>query len=389
MVFRREGTYGLVAMMILVVGTMMLFVAPAWAQSPKCRIVVGERETAGPLAGLDVERKTDKGPKNCVSDGDILVVVVPNAFDTPENIESITIQDADGTQGTFFDDQNAQIETSDNGNIRIEVTDEPIIAEGATPEDPRDELTGNQFTVVTTTTENGGGGGGGNRTPRTPPPGLFDEDEDGIPDVFDENEDGDEEDEEDEDQDVSVTSDEDEDCIETDTDTDTNTANETNSDTLDGDFSEDSFEGDESASLERIDFELVAFHEDDSDDPFETDDTNNDDDADDNDTEDEDPEDDLDNGTLEECEDEGGVSATSDGDGATAETPGATARAGGDPDDQEPVTEVPDDVEDEIPTSGPLPNTDGFSLVFLALSTALSISGLMAFWAVVVRRARA
>jgi hypothetical protein len=53
------------------------------------------------------------------------------------------------------------------------------------------------------------------------------------------------------------------------------------------------------------------------------------------------------------------------------------------------VTEVPDDVEDEISTSGTLPNTDGFSLLILAVSTALSLGGLLAFWTVVARRARA
>jgi hypothetical protein len=86
-------------------------------------------------------------------------------------------------------------------------------------------------------------------------------------------------------------------------------------------------------------------------------------------------------------DEDGPVNATSEDGQAEASTPGATARAGGDPDDLEPETEVPDDVEDEIPTSGPLPNTDGVSLLVLAISTALSVGGLVAFWAVVVRRA--
>jgi hypothetical protein len=85
-------------------------------------------------------------------------------------------------------------------------------------------------------------------------------------------------------------------------------------------------------------------------------------------------------------DEDGPVSATSEDGQAEASTPGATARAGGDQDDLEPVTEVPDDVEDEIP-SGLLPNTDGFSLVVLALTTTLSVGGLLAFWAAVLRRA--
>ena len=53
------------------------------------------------------------------------------------------------------------------------------------------------------------------------------------------------------------------------------------------------------------------------------------------------------------------VSATADDGGAEARTPGAVARSG-DPDNLEPVTEAPDDVEDEIDTGGqPLPNTAG------------------------------
>jgi len=87
----------------------------------------------------------------------------------------------------------------------------------------------------------------------------------------------------------------------------------------------------------------------------------------------EDAENDLDEDgevTTDQYEDEGDdlgdddspVSANADEDGAEASTPGAVASTGGDPDELEPVTDPLGDVEDEIPTSGPLPNTGGVSL---------------------------
>ncbi len=57
--------------------------------------------------------------------------------------------------------------------------------------------------------------------------------------------------------------------------------------------------------------------------------------------------------------DDDGVSATADEDGAEASTPGASASAGGDPDEQAPERSTRGDVVDEVPTSGPLPNTGG------------------------------
>lgn len=62
-----------------------------------------------------------------------------------------------------------------------------------------------------------------------------------------------------------------------------------------------------------------------------------------------------------------GVSATADGDGAEASTPGAAASAGQDPDELDPVTDRLGDVEDEVPTSGPLSNTGGMSVLAVIL----------------------
>jgi hypothetical protein len=66
------------------------------------------------------------------------------------------------------------------------------------------------------------------------------------------------------------------------------------------------------------------------------------------------------------------------GDGvAEASTPNAVARAG-DPDELEPITSTPDDVVNEIPTSGPLPNTGGLPLSYwlLPLAGLLLLAGL-------------
>jgi uncharacterized repeat protein (TIGR01451 family) len=273
--------------------------------------------------------------------------------------------------------------------ILVEAAQEGTALNSAVVSDTNDSNTANNTATAETEINDGGGRRfdrdrfDRDRFDRLPPgflpPDFFEEDE-----FDDDGFDGDEDIDEDEDDvDSSVTSTDD--CIET-FDTD---------DTEDSD-TEDSFEendtGDadtESASLERIDFETVAFQTnngtDDTDefseeeDSFETEDFD----------EDEDIEDDLDTDALDECEDEGddGVSATADDGQAEASTPGASARSGGDPDDLKPRRDVPDDVVDEVTTIGELPNTDGISLLVLALTTAPSIGGLVMFWAVVVRRA--
>lgn len=65
-----------------------------------------------------------------------------------------------------------------------------------------------------------------------------------------------------------------------------------------------------------------------------------------------------------------GVSATADENRAEASTPGASASAGGDPDNQAPLTRPQGNVVDEVPTSGPLPNTGG---VPVAAGTVLAL----------------
>ncbi|MCA1719096.1 MAG: hypothetical protein LC781_20485 [Actinobacteria bacterium] len=84
-----------------------------------------------------------------------------------------------------------------------------------------------------------------------------------------------------------------------------------------------------------------------------------------------------------------GVSATSDGDGAEASTPGAFASSGGDPDELAPETSTQGDVVDEIPTSGPLPNTGG---VPVAAGTVVALvlfgAGLLVVRLVMIWRGR-
>ena len=91
----------------------------------------------------------------------------------------------------------------------------------------------------------------------------------------------------------------------------------------------------------------------------------------------------------DDFDDGSGVSATSDGDGAEASTPGASASAGGDPDAFAPETSTQGDVVDEVPTSGPLPNTGG---VPVATGTVLALvlfgAGLLAVRLVMVWRER-
>jgi uncharacterized repeat protein (TIGR01451 family) len=77
------------------------------------------------------------------------------------------------------------------------------------------------------------------------------------------------------------------------------------------------------------------------------------------------------------------VSATSGNGQAEASTPGAVARSG-DPDEQAPLTSTPDNVVDEVPTSGPLPNTGGMSPLYwlVPLAGLLILAGLPVYrWA--------
>jgi hypothetical protein len=65
-----------------------------------------------------------------------------------------------------------------------------------------------------------------------------------------------------------------------------------------------------------------------------------------------------------------GVSANADENGAEASTPGAVASANGDEDTLPPVSGPQGNVVDEVPTSGPLPNTGG---VPVATGTVLAL----------------
>jgi hypothetical protein len=84
-----------------------------------------------------------------------------------------------------------------------------------------------------------------------------------------------------------------------------------------------------------------------------------------------------------------GVSATSDGDGTEASTPGAFAESGGDPDELVPETSTQGDVVDEVPTSGPLPNTGGVPVAAGAVvALVLFGAGLLMVWLVMIWRGR-
>jgi hypothetical protein len=84
-----------------------------------------------------------------------------------------------------------------------------------------------------------------------------------------------------------------------------------------------------------------------------------------------------------------GVSANADENGAEASTPGAVASANADEDTLPPVSGPQGDVVDEVPTSGPLPNTGG---VPVATGTVLALvlfgAGLLVVRLVMIWRGR-
>jgi LPXTG-motif cell wall-anchored protein len=75
---------------------------------------------SGPAAGLAVTVEDNDG-NGIISPGD--VIIIPGEYDVADGA-SVTLQDADGTQGTLIDDVNAVIT---KGSVVIEVTDWPII----------------------------------------------------------------------------------------------------------------------------------------------------------------------------------------------------------------------------------------------------------------------
>ncbi len=83
------------------------------------------------------------------------------------------------------------------------------------------------------------------------------------------------------------------------------------------------------------------------------------------------------------------MSATSGEGGAEASTPGASASAGGDPDEFAPETSTQGDVIDEVPTSGPLPNTGGLPVAAgTVVALVLFGAGLLVVRLVMIWRGR-
>lgn len=109
------------AMAVLLAALAALFLgATAGAQTSSDAQYGAPTAPSGPLAGLPVQVLVDAPPVGVVSPGDLLrisgnYVISPGA--------SVTLQDADGTQGTLIDGQNANIYT---GSVMIRVTGYPF-----------------------------------------------------------------------------------------------------------------------------------------------------------------------------------------------------------------------------------------------------------------------
>jgi hypothetical protein len=74
--------------------------------------------------------------------------------------------------------------------------------------------------------------------------------------------------------------------------------------------------------------------------------------------------------------------ADEDADSASADEGGVLAESGVDPDEQAPVSEPQGDVQDEIATEGPLPNTGGMSI----LAVVLPIAGFLVLCLSIIHR---
>lgn len=79
---------------------------------------------SGPLAGAEVEVREDDDDDNTVNEDDVLIID-DRDYEASRGA-SVTIEDKDGTQGTFVDGRNARITITADGALRIEVTDDPI-----------------------------------------------------------------------------------------------------------------------------------------------------------------------------------------------------------------------------------------------------------------------
>jgi uncharacterized repeat protein (TIGR01451 family) len=326
---------------------------------------------------------TKEADANSVDVGEELEYEITVTNEGDSEVSDLQIRDflPDDVDVVDVDDDDSNIEkctTKSDDEVRCDLEtlgpgDEAVLYITIEPqEDADDEIenvaqlrlngTSIQEASVETDVNDGGGGGGNNNRPPNRPPPFFDNP------FFDQYDDEDEDSDEDEDgdEDSSINSTTEDDCIDTstDTDTDTNTDDDLNSDNFeDSSTSEEDSLSDESASLESIDFENVAFQSNsnnDTDDDADGDDTNDSFSEDDSFSTEDTEDDDTDTDTLDECdEDDSPVSATSEDGQAEASTPGAVARSGGDPDDLEPERDVPDDVVDEVPFEGELPNTAG------------------------------
>jgi hypothetical protein len=372
MVFRRLGTYCLVAL-ILVVAGIMLFASPVW----------GQASPSGPLAGERVVFQDGEGD-GCVDEGDVLRVVGDYSDFDIANLSSITVSgladlnNDNNRQGTFLDPERADIRTTQGGNLLIEVERLPLDANG----DPTERLCGapdddrNPFFRVVTSdgieedNNNSDGNNGGD---------LDCSD-------FDSQEEAQRELEEDEDDPNNL-----------DADNDGRACEQFNFDDDEFNFDDDDDFDDERRERregfrERVNdvLEDEGLIDEDGDGDIDQDDELLDAEDDVND-DGENTDGEFTDGDIfdDDGDQDDGVSATADEDGAEASTPGAVARAGGDPDEQEPLRSAPDDVVDEIPTSGPLPNTGGLPVATgTVLALVLFGGGLLVVRLVMIWRAR-
>lgn len=122
---RKHGTHAvpdlrLILGLALAVLASLCWASGAYAQSADDQYAQPV-SPAGPGAEQPATVENDEGDDGVVGPGD--VIVIPGEYVVADGA-SVTLQDADGTQGTFVDGVNAVIT---EGSIIIEVTDDPII----------------------------------------------------------------------------------------------------------------------------------------------------------------------------------------------------------------------------------------------------------------------
>src|SRR4028118_1370427 len=88
-----------------------------------------------PVAAAGVEADESRGtPLDVVDAGDVLSIA-GNFELAASGTVSVTVEDEDGTQGTFEDGVNAEITQEEDGSLLITVTGDPIPVDGAGGED--------------------------------------------------------------------------------------------------------------------------------------------------------------------------------------------------------------------------------------------------------------